>query len=162
MAQKRTFSVSEEEFRQDFQELVARGEIVCLVCGTPRLIHPHRLKPGKWGGKYEAFNVVPLCPTHHFAAHFLIDWFMRGMEWQNEADGMLLDRLKADPDMWDFWKSVQWPVCMEKLTGKGGHGGRKEVIPDHWLIDQELVDRMVAEIMASRNEEQGPKQEGAK
>lgn len=111
-------SATEQFFKEDFTAAVLSGDLVCEICGFPKIVHPHRIRPGSWGGRYEELNVAPLCPTHHYAVHFLIDWFMADKRCSCKADEALLDRLKADPDMWAFWKRVQWPVCMERLTGK--------------------------------------------
>lgn len=108
----------EKQFKQDFSESVAFGDVVCEICDLPKLVHPHRIRPGKYGGRYENMNVAPLCPTHHFAVHFLINWFMRDKERLADADQLLLDHLKADARMWKFWKEVQWPICMELKIGK--------------------------------------------
>src|SRR5262245_19245842 len=114
----KNLSQSEVQFKAAFSEGVRDGEVVCEVCGLGHLIHPHRLRPGRWGGRYDGFNVAALCPTHHFATHFLIDWFMADKCCRSRAAEVFLAQLKADIAMWRFWKQVQWPVCMEHLTGK--------------------------------------------
>lgn len=44
----------------------------CLICGFP-IADIHRVIPGKRGGLYLYENVIPLCPNHHRALHFLMD-----------------------------------------------------------------------------------------
>lgn len=49
------------------EELVKRDGEFCLVCGDPHSPHMHRVIYGSEGGKYELYNVVFLCYTHHNA-----------------------------------------------------------------------------------------------
>jgi hypothetical protein len=95
----------------------------CEVCGHV-FAESHRIKPGLWGGTYEdPGNVVPLCPNHHAAIHFVMEWYMRG-KGRTEAEDQRILEYMADRDFWNFWLIEVKAVVVEHEIATGQRIGK--------------------------------------
>jgi hypothetical protein len=106
--------VAESIAQEDDEENAIVHVRECEICGHPH-VERHRIKPGRWGGTYDPWNVVHLCPNHHRAIHYLMRWQVNGCDVQSDRQQRRIDFFLSDPGLSALWRNCARPVVLSNL-----------------------------------------------